>query len=87
MCCKCGNYLESNQKFCTVCGCGCGNPAPASSLTASAYPPITPAFTPYTPPAVEKYYFGKNAFVLCLAVIGALAITAGVFAGLYFSVV
>ncbi len=39
-----------------------------------------------TPPKVEKYYtFGHIA--LCLAAVAVMAITAGVFAGLYFSVI
>ncbi len=33
----------------------------------------------------EKVYFGKGALAFCLVVIGLLAISTGVFAGLYFS--
>lgn len=35
----------------------------------------------------EKLYFGKGALIFCLAAIGMLAVSTGVFAGLYFSVV
>ncbi len=35
----------------------------------------------------EKTYFGTGALVFCLVVIGLLAISTGIFAGLYFSVV
>lgn len=35
----------------------------------------------------EKLYFGKGALAFCLVVIGLLAISTGVFAGLYFSVI
>lgn len=38
-------------------------------------------------PEQEKTYFGKGALVFCLVVIGLLAISTGVFAGLYFSAV
>ena len=33
--------------------------------------------------AKEKYFFGKPAFVLCLSLIGILAVTAGMFVGLW----
>ena len=35
----------------------------------------------------EKVFFGKGALAFCLVVIGLLAISTGVFAGLYFSVI
>ncbi|MDR0223002.1 MAG: zinc ribbon domain-containing protein [Oscillospiraceae bacterium] len=34
-------------------------------------------------PAAEKLYFGKGAFVFCLAVVAVLSIISGVFIGLY----
>lgn len=37
--------------------------------------------------AEEKVYFGKGALAFCLVVIGLLAISTGVFAGLYFSLI
>lgn len=42
---------------------------------------------PFVPAPVEKTYFGKGALAFCLVIIGLLAISTGVFAGLYFSVV
>ena len=38
-------------------------------------------------PPKDKEYFGKGALALCLVVIGLLAASTGVFAGLYFSLV
>lgn len=46
---------------------------------------------PYAPENIEytgeKVDFGKGALAFCLVIIGLLAISTGVFAGLYFSVV
>ena len=48
-------------------------------------PPVMP-YVPDTNKSVpEKTYFGKGALAFCLVVIGLLAISTGVFAGLYFS--
>ncbi len=42
---------------------------------------------PFAPAAEEKTYFGKGALAFCLVIIGLLAISTGIFAGLYFSVI
>ncbi len=60
---------------------------PAPSCT--SYTPVynQPPVMPYVPekPQAEKVYFGKGALAFCLVIIGLLAISTGVFAGLYFS--
>ena len=60
---------------------------PAPSCT--SYTPLynQPPVMPYVPekPQAEKVYFGKGALAFCLVIIGLLAISTGVFAGLYFS--
>lgn len=60
---------------------------PAPSCT--SYTPVynQPSVTPYVPekPQAEKVFFGKGALAFCLVIIGLLAISTGVFAGLYFS--
>lgn len=58
-------------------------PACTSFVPADAQPPVMP-FVPEKQ-AAEKVYFGKGALVFCLVVIGLLAISTGVFAGLYAS--
>ncbi len=53
-----------------------------------APPPVyTAPPMPYIPeqPKPEKVYFGKGALAFCLVVIALLAISTGVFAGLYFA--
>lgn len=51
----------------------------------SAEQPVMPFVPEKTEP--EKVYFGKGALAFCLVIIGLLAISTGVFAGLYFSLV
>ena len=62
-------------------------PAPACT----SYTPVhsQPSVMPYVPekPQTEKVYFGKGALAFCLVIIGLLAISTGVFAGLYFSLI
>ena len=60
-------------------------PAPSCTSYTPLYnqPPVMP-FVPEKPQA-EKVYFGKGALAFCLVIIGLLAISTGVFAGLYFS--
>lgn len=65
---------------------------PAAEIPAPSYTSYTPAYNqppvmPYVPekPQAEKVYFGKGALAFCLVIIGLLAISTGVFAGLYFS--
>lgn len=67
---------------------------PEQAAEASVPPGVsyTPGYNeqpvmPYVPekPQAEKVYFGKGALAFCLVIIGLLAISTGVFAGLYFS--
>lgn len=65
---------------------------PAAEIPAPSCTSYTPAYNqppvmPYVPekPQAEKVYFGKGALAFCLVIIGLLAISTGVFAGLYFS--
>ncbi len=55
----------------------------------ASYTPVynQPPVMPYVPekPQAEKVFFGKGALAFCLVIIGLLAISTGVFAGLYFS--
>ena len=68
---------------------------PAQPYTAPYAEPVAsswsnqPQIQPVVPdaPQKEKVYFGKGALAFCLVVIGLLAISTGVFAGLYFSVI
>lgn len=48
-------------------------------------PPLMPYVPEMNKSVPEKTYFGKGALAFCLVVIGLLAISTGVFAGLYFS--
>lgn len=74
----------------------------AQPVNSSAVPAEEPVVPPVAPPPVysapvmpfvpekqepEKVYFGKGALALCLVVIALLAISTGVFAGLYFAAV
>lgn len=60
--------------------------APVTEPTNSGIYEKTQPLTPEaTEPLKEKTYFGKGALAFCLVVIGLLAISTGVFAGLYFS--
>ena len=56
------------------------------TFTGAVPPPVMPEIR-YTEPLPEKpkTFFGTGALVLCLAVIGLLSISTGVFAGLFFS--
>jgi len=60
---------------------------PAPSCTSHKPLYNQPPVMPYVPekPRAEKVYFGKGALAFCLVIIGLLAISTGVFAGLYFS--
>lgn len=55
--------------------------------TAAQFIQPQPPVTAYVPPVPEKTDFGKGALAFCLVVIGLLAISTGVFASLYFSVI
>lgn len=90
-CKKCGNWLPDNVGFCSFCGekveeaaAGAATAAPVTTA-----PPV-PESIPYTEmekgKKQEKYYTSKH-IVLCLVVAGIMAAAAGVFAGLYFSVI
>ena len=62
------------------------SPAPAYSASYTAgwsEQPVMPVVPEKAEP--EKVFFGKGALAFCLVVIGLLAISTGVFAGLYFS--
>lgn len=48
-------------------------------------PPVMPYVPEVNKNVPEKTYFGKGALAFCLVIIGLLAISTGVFAGLYFS--
>lgn len=48
-------------------------------------PPVMPYVPEVKKSVPEKTYFGKGALAFCLVIIGLLAISTGVFAGLYFS--
>lgn len=102
ICRNCGKIVESGAAFCTNCGTKLAAPieptekintADNSSFSAAASPS---AFDndggiyekqPAASEMSEKTYFGKGALVFCLVVIGLLAISTGVFAGLYLSAV
>ena len=95
-CNQCGNKLPENGVFCSFCG------AKAEGVTPKEEPvmPVMAAPVPQAAPVsetiqlsqkkkkekVEKYYTTKH-IVLCLVVAGIMAVAAGVFAGLYFSVI
>lgn len=94
-CNQCGNLMPDNGLFCTFCGAKAeGNsPAPAASVTKTeeAAPSIAENFfndgaipVESTTDVPEKYYTTKH-IVLCLVIAGIMAAAAGVFAGLYFS--
>ncbi|MBO5265862.1 MAG: zinc ribbon domain-containing protein [Ruminiclostridium sp.] len=53
--------------------------------TEPADPPVNEFLRAQEPP--EKVDFGKGALAFCLVIIGLLAISTGVFAGLYFSLI
>ena len=63
--------------------------APYAEPVGAASWSSTPRLQPVVPeaPQKEKVYFGKGALAFCLVVIALLAISTGVFAGLYFSAV
>lgn len=98
-CNQCGNLIPDNGAFCTFCGAKAESSAPALS----PMPPVAPAPTAPIPQQPlkqqeiplpeakksekpEKYYTTKH-IVLCLVIAGIMAAAAGVFAGLYFSVI
>ena len=61
---------------------------PNTTLINSVYPAPHMQFAPHMqqPPNLnEKFFFGKAAFVICLAIIGVLSMSTALFAGLYFS--
>ena len=100
ICNNCGKIVEDNAVFCTNCGTKLEAPAAAAPESNTFSTPEQPAAAntfdnnggiyekPFNAaPEQEKTYFGKGALVFCLVVIGLLAISTGVFAGLYFSVV
>lgn len=74
---------------------------PVQSANSYAPPVSEPVVPPMAPPVYgapmmpavpekqqpEKVYFGKGALTFCLVVIALLAISTGVFAGLYFAAV
>lgn len=75
---------------------------PVQPVNSYAPPVSEPVIPPIAPPPVygapmmpvipekqqpEKVYFGKGALAFCLVVIALLAISTGVFAGLYFAAV
>lgn len=70
------------------------NAGPVNSYAPPVAEPVVPPV--YTAPPMpfipekqqpEKVYFGKGALAFCLVVIALLAISTGVFAGLYFAAV
>lgn len=87
-CTQCGNRLEKPT------------PAAEADFSAEEVVPVSPfaetksappmSGTVLPPPAAasepvrEKTFFGIGALVFCLVIIGALSISTGVFAGLYF---
>lgn len=101
-CKNCGCLIESGAAFCTNCGTKVDYqeavketaeipanetvPAPESGVY-EKIPPVQPIVPPVANVQSEKVDFGKGALAFCLVVIGILAITTGVFAGLYFSVI
>lgn len=100
-CKNCGREIEEGAVFCTNCGTKVEYTAPAAeertAVPEEAQPSIsgiyekTEPVQPVVPPVVNetagKVDFGKGALAFCLVVIGILAISTGVFAGLYFSLV
>ncbi len=95
-CNQCGNLIPENGAFCTFCGAKAEGAAPAASPVKPAPVPLPSVVRePQQEIALtakkndekpEKYYTTKH-IVLCLAVAGIMAVAAGVFAGLYFSVI
>ncbi len=98
-CNQCGNLIPQNGAFCTFCGAKADSPAlvaapPAPVPAAAAVPaeqvlPVTnniPLTQNEKKEKPEKYYTTKH-IVLCLVIAGVMAVAAGVFAGLYFSVI
>ena len=61
-------------------------PPQVSTVASWSNEPVIQPVVPETPQK-EKVFFGKGALAFCLVVIGLLAISTGVFAGLYFSVI
>ena len=59
-------------------------PPVSSTYSASWSAPVIQPVIPEKE-APEKVFFGKGALTFCLVIIGLLAISTGVFAGLYFS--
>lgn len=101
ICNNCGKIVEDNAVFCTNCGRKLAAPiTPTEEINTADNSYTAPTFQntsdnnggiyekqSVAAPEQEKTYFGKGALVFCLVVIGLLAISTGVFAGLYFSVV
>ncbi len=102
-CKNCGNLIETGAAFCTYCGTRVEYPAETPAVVEGRTPeaeekaeigsvyektaPVPPVVPPVGNPHNEKVDFGKGALAFCLVVIGILAITTGIFAGLYFSVI
>lgn len=95
-CNQCGNLLPENGVFCAFCGAkvegAAPSAAPVTPVTAAPVPQVAPVSESIPLPEkkkkekTEKYYTTKH-IVLCLVVAGVMAIAAGVFAGLYLSVI
>lgn len=92
-CNNCGRELEENAVFCTNCGLRVEKTEtaptvqPAETAEQPIYEQAAPAVNYALPSEKEKKYLGKGAFAFCLVVIGLLAVSTGIFAGLYFSVI
>ncbi len=92
-CNQCGNIIPQNGAYCTFCGAKTEGPAPtpappvaASVIQAAPAPESIPLPEKEQKTKPEKYYTTKH-IVLCLVIAGAMAVAAGIFAGLYFSVI
>lgn len=98
-CNQCGNLIPENGAFCAFCGAKAESHTPAARPAAPVAPaPIASAVQEAPkqqevtlsetkkPEKPEKYYTTKH-IVLCLVIAGVMAAAAGVFAGLYFSVI
>lgn len=91
-CNQCGNRIPENGVFCAFCGAKAEGVAPVMPVTAVPVPQAETVSESIPLPEkkekekTEKYYTTKH-IVLCLVVAGVMAVAAGVFAGLYFSVI
>ncbi len=94
-CNQCGNKLPENGVFCAFCGAKAEGAAPSAPIAPATAAPVSqaapvqesiPLPESKKKEKIEKYYTTKH-IVLCLVVAGIMAAAAGVFAGLYFSVI